>query len=213
VLTQRQTDGHTNRLDRVSSSMACCLRETAPIHSHHLRCISSHQCRPSQSETNCGNLYGCTAGHVSARTSDKRTKRLNCYYLRLAQVLSACVSASSLQENARGRRIAPSSVEYCNSQRSSAGEWLVGWPAFIIQQKRLNSSRRLQPSARQRNHLLRTVWHLGPWHPALFDIRISNTHYWIRNQVLAEQSYHPCGATSTTLDHVRLIWRRDGIMD
>ena len=42
---------------------------------------------------------------------------------------------------------------------------------------------------------------------------ISSRHYWIRNQVHAEQSYHPCGATSTTLDHVRLIWRRDGIMD
>ena len=40
---------------------------------------------------------------------------------------------------------------------------------------------------------------------------ISSTHYWIRNQFHAEQSYHRCGATSTTLDHVRLIWRRDGV--
>jgi len=40
---------------------------------------------------------------------------------------------------------------------------------------------------------------------------ISRRHYWIRNQVNAEQSRHPRGATSTTSDHERLIWRRDSI--
>jgi len=45
LLTQRQTDGHTNRLDRVSSLMACCLREnrTHPFSSSSLYQFSSVQ--------------------------------------------------------------------------------------------------------------------------------------------------------------------------